>query len=255
VTGIFTDPAGYEGATGRYSRQFGRQFVPWMAVRRDARWLDAGCGTGALTQAIIDLSWAGEVVGVDTSREYLEHAARTVPGARFEAASIQRLPFQAGQFDAAVSGLVLHHLDDPAAAMAELVRVTAPGGQVGIYVWDRRERQNAAYGRALQAVGATEGTERMRDLNQLGSVDELTALLAGAGLSSIQSTRLEAIVEYSSFDEWWDILMARRGVQYEHFEALDPAARARLKDRARAETGGGGAFRETAAAWAVKGRR
>ncbi|HEX8959204.1 MAG TPA: class I SAM-dependent methyltransferase, partial [Solirubrobacterales bacterium] len=210
MTDLFSDAGGYERATGRFSRQFGRQFVPWMAVRRDARWLDAGCGTGALTHAIIDLSWAGEVVGVDTSDAYLEHARRTVPGARFDRASILELPFDAGHFDAVVCGLVLHHLGDPAAAVREMARVTATGGQVGIYVWDRRERQNAAYGRAIKATGAPV-TDHLRGLNRLGTADELADLLNGAGLTSTQSTRLEASVDHASFDEWWEALMGRQG--------------------------------------------
>lgn len=254
MSDIFTDAGGYERATGRFSRQFGRQFVPWMGVRRDARWLDAGCGTGALTHAVIDLSWAGEVVGVDTSEAYLDYARRTVPGAHFEAGSILELPFEAGHFDAVVSGLVLHHLDDPSRAAAEMARVTAPGGQVGVYVWDRRERQNAAYGRAVKASGAPV-TDQLRGLNRLGSAEELGALLAGAGLSSVQSTRLDASVDYESFDEWWGILMGRRGAHYEHFQGLDAEWQAKLKDQARGECGGGGPFRESAAAWAVKGRR
>ena len=250
----FGDAAGYERATGRFSRQLGRQFVPWMGVRRDARWLDAGCGTGALTQAIIDLSWAGEVVAVDTSDAYLEYARRTVPGVRFEHASVTRLPFDAGYFDAVVSGLVLHHLDDAGVAVAEMARVTAPGGQVGVYVWDRTQRQNVGYGRAVKALSAP-NIDLLRGLNRLGSAEELGALLGGAGLGALQSRRLEATVDYESFEQWWEVVMGRQGAQYEHFQSLDPDWQARVREQARAECGGGGAFRETAAAWAVRGRR
>lgn len=253
MSGLFGDAAGYDRATGRYSRQFARQFVPWMGVRRDARWLDAGCGTGALTQAIIDLSWAGEVVAVDTSEEYLEQARRTVPGARFEVASVTELPFENGTFDAAACGLVLHHLEDPATAVGELARVTAAGGLVGVYVWDREARQNAAYGRAVKATAAPAGA--LRGLNRLGRAEDLEELLAGAGLGSLQTTRLQADVDYESFDEWWETLMSRRGVHREHFESLEPEQQSRLRDQARTECGGGGPFRESSGAWAVKGRR
>lgn len=254
MTDIFTDAGAYERATGRHSRQFGRQFVPWMAARRDARWLDAGCGTGALTQAIIDLAWPGEVVGVDTSQAYLDFAARTVAGVRFERASILELPFGDGYFNAVVSGLVLHHLEEPAAAVIEMVRVTAHGGQVGVYVWDRDERQNAAYWRAVRAVDGGHGNSPDAG-GQLGRPEELSSLLAGAGLSSLQSIRLEAAVDYTSFEDWWDGMMGRRGFVYLHFASLEPDWQAKIRDRARAETGGGGPFRETAAAWAVKARR
>jgi SAM-dependent methyltransferase len=254
VTDIFTDAGAYEKATGRHSRQFGRQFVPWMAARRDARWLDAGCGTGALTQAIIDLAWPGEVVAVDTSDAYLEFATRTVAGVRFQRASITELPFDGGYFDAVVSGLVLHHLKDPQAAVAEMARVTAPGAQVGVYVWDRDERQNAAYWRAVSALDGPPANTPDAG-GKLGRVEDLSSLLAGAGLMSVQSTRLEATVDYTSFEDWWDGMMGRRGFVHQHFVALTPEWQAKIRDRARAETGGGGAFRETAAAWAVRGRK
>ena len=251
MSDIFADAEAYEQATARYSRQFGRQFVPFVAARRDARWLDAGCGTGALTQAIIDLAWAGEVVAIDSSEPYLEFCRRTVHGVRFERASILQLPFEGGYFDAVVSGLVLHHLANPGAAVEEMTRVTAHGGQVGVYVWDESARQNRGYGHAAEATGAPPLADT---LHGLGTAEALAALLSGAGLGSIQSTRLEATVEYASFDEWWEAIMRRRGPQYQHYTSLDPEWQRRVLDRARADAGSG-PFKETAAAWAVKGRR
>lgn len=245
----FTDPSGYDRATGRFSRQVAGQFVPWLGVRRDARWLDCGCGTGAVTAAIIDLSWAGSVAAIDSSPAFLEQARRTLPGVRFELGDLTRMPFGDAEFDAVVAGAVLHHLPDRAAGAAEMIRVTAPGGTVGAFDWDPRADLNRLYWEAAGRAGAA-GQEPSRLFE---SAEELAALLAGAGTGGVQTARFEAVVEYGSFDEWWNSILGRRGSVYEHFVAQPAAAQQRVRDEALALTGA--APRITAAAWAVKGRR
>lgn len=95
----------------------------------DERALDAGCGTGALTQALAPL--VGEVVGIDASPEYLaaarEHAP---PNATFVEGDVTALPFDPASFDLTASARVLHHVRRPELAVAELARVTKPGGRL-----------------------------------------------------------------------------------------------------------------------------
>lgn len=247
----FADATGYERATGRFSRQVAREFVPWLGVRRDARWLDCGCGTGALTSAIIDLAWAGEVTGLDSSQAFLEHARRSVPGARFEAGSVVEMPFADAQFDAAVAGCVLHHLASPEAGLAEMRRVTAPGGTVATYEWAGGFSLNQIYWQAALATGAAEpGADR----TGLQAQEELTELFAAGGLVSVQSQRFDAAVEFAGFDEWWDTVLGRRARVFDHYSSLDKSSQSSVRDRARELVGPGG-FRVQAAVWAVKGRR
>jgi hypothetical protein len=49
--------AAYEPYVGRWSRLVAREFLTWLAVPAGARWLDIGCGTGALSQIILDNDW------------------------------------------------------------------------------------------------------------------------------------------------------------------------------------------------------
>nr|BFE78624.1 hypothetical protein GCM10020093_012250 [Planobispora longispora] len=84
--------------------------------------LDIGCGEGALSAAL-PAPARRRVVGLDASATML--GRHPLPAVRAEATA---LPFAAGVFDAAVAVNVLHHLDDPVAAIGEAHRVLAPGG-------------------------------------------------------------------------------------------------------------------------------
>jgi ubiquinone/menaquinone biosynthesis C-methylase UbiE len=64
----------YEPYVGRWSRLVAREFLGWLAVPPDARWLDVGCGTGALAQTILALTAPSEVVGIDPSPAYVAYA-------------------------------------------------------------------------------------------------------------------------------------------------------------------------------------
>ena len=60
---------GYEPYMGRWSRLVARKFLNWLAVPAGARWLDVGCGTGALTQAILVYAGPAAVTGIDPSEQ------------------------------------------------------------------------------------------------------------------------------------------------------------------------------------------
>jgi len=105
-----------------------RAFLP---VEGDERALDAGTGTGALAFALAPL--VREVVGVDVVPELLEQArarAGSVPNVTFLEGDITRLPFERAAFDLVGTLRTLHHVGRPELAIAELARVTRPGGAV-----------------------------------------------------------------------------------------------------------------------------
>ena len=105
-----------------------RRFV---ALRGDERVLDAGSGTGALAFAIAPL--VGEVMAVDVVPELLTQARRRAAAfgnVTFVEGDVTKLELPAGSFDLAASTRTLHHVSRPELAMAELVRVTRPGGLV-----------------------------------------------------------------------------------------------------------------------------
>lgn len=99
-----------------------------LRVRPPARALDAGCGDGSLTAKLIELGY--ETAAVDASSLCLARLVdrtRGGPGARVSLAGLEALPFADSLFDAVISGEVLEHLADDAAAAGELARVMKPG--------------------------------------------------------------------------------------------------------------------------------
>jgi ubiquinone/menaquinone biosynthesis C-methylase UbiE len=97
--------------------------------RGDERALDVGCGTGALAYALAPL--VGEVVGVDGDEEYLAVAREDAPaGCTFVHGDAEALPFPYGDFDVVGCLRVLHHVQRPELVVAEIARVTRPGGRI-----------------------------------------------------------------------------------------------------------------------------
>jgi ubiquinone/menaquinone biosynthesis C-methylase UbiE len=105
------------------------QVLAFVQPRGDERALDSGTGAGALALALAP--HVAEVVGVDVEPELLAHARERAPGnATFEEADATRLPFPDASFDLSGTLRTLHHVHRPEVAIAELVRVTRPGGRV-----------------------------------------------------------------------------------------------------------------------------
>jgi demethylmenaquinone methyltransferase/2-methoxy-6-polyprenyl-1,4-benzoquinol methylase len=109
------------------------------------RILDVATGTGDLAAAAVEaVAPDGEVIGVDFSPEMLARAAAKVPRARFEIADALALPFAADEFDAATVGFGARNFSDLERGVAEMVRVTKPGGRVVILEITQPTRQPLA---------------------------------------------------------------------------------------------------------------
>ncbi len=112
----------YEPYVGRWSRLVAVEFLARLDVPAGVRWLDVGCGTGALSGAILDRCAPASVLGVDPSQGFLAYARRSLPGARAEflRGDAQALPTGDAAFDAVVSGLLLNFVPDQPKAAAEI---------------------------------------------------------------------------------------------------------------------------------------
>ncbi len=135
---VFRIGEAYESYVGRWSRSVAGAFIDWLALPAQGRWLDVGCGTGALTEIILSRAAPGGVMGIDSSEGFVAHARRHLrdPRANFESGNAEAMPFPDGAFDAAVSGLALNFIPRPEIAIAEMRRTLRAGGTAAVYVWD-----------------------------------------------------------------------------------------------------------------------
>src|SRR5262245_46602735 len=195
----------YEPYVGRWSRLVARQFLAWLDVPSGGRWLDVGCGTGALTQAILSLVHPVRVRGLDITPAYVSFAqAHTQdPRADFTVADAQALPEADAVYDAAVSGLALNFVPQPERAVAELARVVRKRGVVAAYVWDYadgmqliRHFWDAAMALDPAAAELDEGGRF-----PLCRPDRLAALFSGGGLGSVETRAIDVPAAFRDFDD------------------------------------------------------
>src|SRR5262245_8327515 len=128
----------YESFMGRWSRRLAVRFVSWLQAPARAHWLDVGCGTGALTDAICVHANPASVVGCDPAEAFIEHARRRSndPRASFVVAGADDLPNLPGGFRSVTSLLALNFFPDPSRALHEMRNRTTVGGMISACVWD-----------------------------------------------------------------------------------------------------------------------
>ena len=233
---VATDAAAYEHSMGRWSRRLAEPFLDALALPRGAAVLDAGCGTGALSEALAARDAAARMTGVDLSEAFIATARARVPGAAFRAGDVTRLPDADATFDAALSLLVLQFVPDRAAAVAELARVTRPGGIVAAAMWDFVG--GFAFLRAFaDTVAATEPDgEAFRAQywgDPVGSPGRLGALLGAAGLHDVAEQDLMIRQDFADFADWWAPWLTGQGIAGAFVAALPPERRSRVESLAR----------------------
>ena len=248
----------YEQYVGRWSRRVAPAFLAWLAVPAGRRWLDVGCGTGALSAAILDHCAPASLTAIEPSEGFLETARRHLaPRAVLHRASAAQIPLDAASVDSVVSGLVLNFVPDQPAAMAEMARVTGRGGTIAAYVWDYAEGMelmrlfwDAAVTLDPAAAGMDEGPRF-----PLCRPDALARLFGAAGLQRVEVTAIDIPTPFASFDDYWRPFLGGQGPAPAYAMALDEAARTRLRDRLRERlpATADGSIRLTARAWAVRG--
>jgi SAM-dependent methyltransferase len=91
--------------------------------------LETGCGTGIITSELANRA-RGRVTGMDNNPEMVSYAAGRYDGIKFLAADGLRIPFLDNSFDIVVCNYYLIWVSDPAAALAEMRRVTVKGGKI-----------------------------------------------------------------------------------------------------------------------------
>jgi SAM-dependent methyltransferase len=250
----------YERYIGRWSEQVARAFVEWLALPDDLRWLDVGCGTGALSRAIADAAAPRIVHGIDRSDGFVEGAKqRADPGGvqRFSVGDALDLPVGDATFDVAVSGLVLNFLPDPARAVSELCRSIEVGGTVALYVWDYTDgMQLIRY--FWDAANALDPAARALDEGPRFPIcqpEALEELFRRSGLQQVGTASIVVPTRFRDVDDYWTPFLGGQGPAPAYAMSLGETERHALRDRLRAAlpTSADGSIALSARAFAVRG--
>jgi SAM-dependent methyltransferase len=250
--------AAYEPYIGRWSRLVAREFLAWLAVPAGGRWLDVGCGTGALTQTILAVAAPSAVRGLDRSEGFVSYARAQVkdPRASFETGDAQSLPVGNAEFDAAVSGLVLNFVPQPERMVAELARAVRPGGVAAVYVWDYAGQMQFLR-HFWDAVAALDPAAAHLDEGRFPVCQPgpLAALWQGAGLEQVATRVIDVPTVFKDFDDLWQPFLGGQGPAPGYVMSLSDERRAALRERLRASlpVAPDGAIPLIARAWAVRG--
>lgn len=255
------DAAGYEQLMGRWSQKLAVPFIDFAGLADGEKVLDVGCGTGSLTFALARSADLGEIAAIDFSPVFVAAAqARNAdPRIKISQADACALPFPDNSFDRTLALLVLHFVPEAPKAIAEMARVTRPGGVVAATVWDH-------YGGmpgmrmvvdTLAALSETGRQLRARYCFQpMMQRGEMKAAFAAQGLSGVEETQLLLRMDYADFDDLWAPIGAGEGPIGKFIATLDKAdkgsAEAAVRDAYEAgRPDGPRSFANIA--WAVRG--
>jgi ubiquinone/menaquinone biosynthesis C-methylase UbiE len=252
--------ARYESYVGRWSRPVAREFLARLGPRAGMRWLDVGCGTGVLTEAVLAAE-PSAVIGIDQSAAFVGHAAEHVadPRAAFAVADARALPFAAGSVDAVVSGLVLNFVPARSTALAEMRRATRSGGLVAAYVWDYAGGMELMTHFWDAAVALDPAARPLHEGVRFGFCrpEALRSMFTRAGLADVEVDAVVVPTVFRDVEDFWWPFLGGQGPAPTYMTALDDAARAALRDAVqdRLPIEDDGSVRLTARAWTVRGSR
>lgn len=251
----------YDLYMGRWSRQIAPLFLDWLDPEEGLDWLEVGCGTGALSAAILARCNPRNLVSLDPSEGFLAKARANVADERvaFLAGDAQALSVESASKDMVVSALVLNFIPDKEKALAEMRRVARGGATIGFYVWDYPGggvEFMRAFWTAAKALdpAAADLTEDRRF--PFCTPDGLTELAGNAGLVSVDCTKIEVPAVFKDFEDYWHPFTLGAGPAPGYCMSLAPDARRRLMERLRDSLprGEGGSIPMKTRAWAVRAR-
>ncbi len=252
----------YEAYMGRWSRALARPFLATLGAPRRSRWLELGCGTGALTEAIVATQDPAAVLACEPSQPLLDHARVHIHDPR-----VTFLPVGSGSLprpgaippvDVAVSSLVLNFIPDPLGAVREMAACTRTGGAIAAAVWDYADGMELLRIFWDVAAGLDPAAAALDEGRRFPICDpgELEAVFQAGGLEQVRSGAVTIATEFASFEDYWRPLLGATGPAPSYVASRTPAQRDELAVALRAALPAtdGGRVTLRARAWTVHAR-
>ena len=247
-----------ENYIGRWSRRIAPLFLSWLDQPANRRWLDVGCGTGALSAAVLDRCAPGRLIGVEPSEGFRTLAAQNL-GSQLVvlAGDAAALPLDSRTCDVVVSGLVLNFVPDLSKVLAEMMRVAVPGGTIAAYVWDYAGRMEIIKSFWDAAVSLDQAASPLHEGVRFPvcNPSALKDAFERAGLGRVETTSLEVTAEFADFEDYWGPFLGGQGPAPAYAMSLSDGKRAALRARLEAAlpAGANNTICLPARAWAVRG--
>ena len=248
----------YEQFMGRWSRIAARSFLSWLSPTRGRRWLDVGCGSGALSEAILKQCAPVELTAVDQSNAYVvgieERLGKTV---RCKVGDASALPVGSDSVDYTVSGLALNFIAEPVKALSEMKRVTSENGTVAVYVWDYSGTMDLlnAFWDAAVALDSEASNLHEGFLFAGANPESIGGFMDEAGYTEINTAPLEIETLFENFADYWNPFLGGQGPAPSYLISLDESNREKIRESLLKSLPirKDGSIQLRARAWAVKG--
>ena len=249
----------YEYYMGRWSRRVAESFIDWLSPSSGLKWLDIGCGSGALSEAILNNHEPAVLTAIDQSEDFVKTAQNRL-GSRVHCrvGDALSLPLDNSSVNISVSGLVLNFIPEPEKALSEMRRVTDVRGTVAAYIWDYTGKMDFLRHFWDAAVDIKSETLNLHESKRFpdSSAKALKRLLEKAGFVDIETTSIEIITHFRDFDDYWKPFLGGQGPAPSFVLSLDEDKKNKLQHtlKERLPTEPDGSISMVARAWAVKGQ-
>jgi len=222
----------YEYFMGRWSSLMAIEFLKWLNISSNKNWLDVGCGTGALSEAIEQHFKPKNLTCVDPSENFIEKVKQRISiKGEFIVGSAENLPFGNDSFDIIVSGLALNFFQNLEKALSELKRVSKHNGVIAAYVWDYSDRMD--FLRHFWDV-AYQIDPKSRELDEglrfpICNSENLIKAFENANLKDIECSKLDIDTNFKNFDDYWNPFLGGQGPAPSYLASLNSELQKALK--------------------------
>ena len=242
----------YDRFMGRYTPSLATKMCDAAGLSGDTRALDVGAGPGGLTVELSARVGAENVAAIDPVERFVAACRERCPGADVRRGGAEDLPWANASFDATLSSLAIAFFADADRGVAEMARVTKPGGRIVVCMWDLvggGMTMLRIFWDAVRRLRPTAQGEEMRPGTARG---DIATRLERAGLVDVIDTALLVEATYTDFDDFWDPLTFSVGPAGEFLQTLDAGERAQVRELCR-ESLPDGSFTLDARAWCATG--